>query len=107
MQPRSLDEARRLYPTLGFALYAYTPGGAVTLEVHDAGQVFAWTAETEARAWEVAFPIDEPPPEIDELAAAHSASPAVSDPSQDADFVELPEIEADEPAPSAPPSVFD
>lgn len=90
-QPRTLDEARRLFPALGFALYAYAPGLPVTLEVHDdTGTVFTWKADTEAAAFDQAFP-DEP-------------APAVSDPSQDDPPDELPEIEADEPA---PPSVFD
>ncbi|MBA9068023.1 hypothetical protein FHR71_001758 [Methylobacterium sp. RAS18] len=93
-QPRTLDEARRLFPTLGFALYAYAPGLPVTLEVHDdTGTVFTWKAGTEAAAFAQAFPeTDEQPPAT------------ASDPSQDTAFVELPEIEADEPA---PPSVFD
>lgn len=100
MQPRSLDEARRLFPTLGFALYAYAPGLPVTLEVHDAdGAVFTWKADTEAAAFAQAFP-DEGQP----VCELERAPPAASDPSQDADFVELPEIEADTPA---PPSVFD
>lgn len=93
-QPRSLDEARRLFPALGFALYAYTPGLPVTLEVHDGDALFSWTADTEAAAFAQAFPDEQP------LAA-------VSDPSSDSPFGppdELPEIEADEPA---PPSVFD
>jgi len=113
MQPRNLDEARRLHPSLGFALYAYTPGGAVTLEVHDGGEVFSWTAVTEARAWEVAFPVDEPPAEVLTRTPPNSSevvewpAPASSDPSQDADEIDLPEIEADEPAPPAHPSVFD
>lgn len=93
MQPRSLDEARRLFPALGFALYAYAPGLPVTLEVHDdTGTVFTWKADTEAAAFAQAFP------------EADAPAPAASDPSQDTNFVELPEIEADAPA---PPSVFD
>lgn len=56
----SLDEARRLNPDLGFALYAYEPGGAVTLEIHDpAGEVFTFTANSEEAAFAVAFPADQ------------------------------------------------
>lgn len=59
MSISSLDEARRLNPDLGFALYAYEPGGAVTLEIHDpAGEVFTFTAESEEAAFAVAFPPD-------------------------------------------------
>ena len=59
MSISSLDAARRLNPDLGFALYAYEPGGAVTLEIHDpAGEVFTFTAETEEAAFAVAFPAD-------------------------------------------------
>ncbi|RUP22326.1 hypothetical protein [Methylobacterium sp.] len=60
MQPRSLDEARRLYPAIGFALYAMDPKGPVTLELLDpevSDQIpLSWTAATEARVWEQAFP---------------------------------------------------
>jgi len=59
-QPRSLDEARRLYPALAMFLYAQTPGGPVTLEIVDpevSDQIpLSWTAPTEREAWEKAFP---------------------------------------------------
>lgn len=59
MSISSLDEARRLNPELGYALYAYEPGGAVTLEIHDpTGEVFTFTADTEEAAFAVAFPAD-------------------------------------------------
>lgn len=64
---QSLDEARRRYPHLGMALYAYEPGGLVTLECHTpSGEVFTFIAETEALAIAKAFPPDvddEPAPE--------------------------------------------
>ncbi|MFY9292802.1 MAG: hypothetical protein WAP03_19225 [Methylorubrum rhodinum] len=57
MQPRSLDEARRLLPHIGFAVYAYEPGGAVVLELHNHGEVaVSFTAPTEREAWEQVFP---------------------------------------------------
>lgn len=61
-QPRSLDEARSLYPDIGFTLYAMEPGGPVTLELLEEGdpgeapQAIVWTAPTEREAWEKAFP---------------------------------------------------
>lgn len=55
-QPRSLDEARSLYPDIGFTLYAMDPYGPVTLELIDKGETYSWSAATEARVWEQAFP---------------------------------------------------
>lgn len=52
----TLDELRAARPALGFAVYAYTPGGGVTLEVHDAGDVYEFSAPTEAEAIAKAFP---------------------------------------------------
>ena len=53
----SLDEARAGNPDLGFALYGYEPGGAVTLEVHTPdGEVFTWSGATEADVFALAFP---------------------------------------------------
>ena len=53
----SLDKARAAFPLLGLALYAYEPGGPVTLEVHTAdGQTFSFTGPTEAAVIARAFP---------------------------------------------------
>lgn len=52
----TLDQLRIARPTLGFAVYAYTPGGGVTLEVHDAGEVYEFSASTEVEAIAKAFP---------------------------------------------------
>ena len=52
----TLDDLRTAHPKLGFALYAYTPGGAVTLEVHDAGEVYSFVAPSEADVIAKAFP---------------------------------------------------
>lgn len=57
-----LDDLRALHPHLGFALYAYEPGGPVTLEIHDGGHVFQFRAPTEAAVLATAFP---PEPEPD------------------------------------------
>lgn len=51
-----LDELRRQRPGLGFALYAIEPGARVTLEVHDAGQVYTFEGPTAAAAITAAFP---------------------------------------------------
>lgn len=81
MQPRSLDEARRLRPDLGFSVYAIEPRGAVTLEVLDAEKSFTFTGATEAEVWAVAFPVDEPPfvPEPSDLSADKTSSTSVFD----------------------------
>lgn len=68
----TLDELRAARPALGFALYAYTPGGIVTLEVHSKGEVFEFRGETEAEAIAKAFPelaISQAPPS-EELASS-------------------------------------
>ena len=52
----TLDALRTAHPKLGFALYAYMPGGAVTLEVHDAGEVYSFIAPTEVAVIDKAFP---------------------------------------------------
>jgi hypothetical protein len=61
----TLDELRALLPALGFALYAYTPGGPVTLEVHAAEGVFTFTGPTEAAVIDAAFPQPEEIPDDD------------------------------------------
>lgn len=55
-QPRTLDEARSLYPDIGFTVYAIDPYGPVTLELLDSGETLSWSAATEAACWAVAFP---------------------------------------------------
>ena len=57
----SLDDLRKRHPQLGFAAYALTPGGLVTLEVHDNEQVFTFEGPTLAAAVAVAFPKPKPP----------------------------------------------
>lgn len=53
----TFDELRALHPQLGFAVYAYEPGGAVTLEVHAPdGQTYEFTGPTLEAAIEAAFP---------------------------------------------------
>ena len=83
MQPRnsicSLDELRRAHPELGAALYAYEPGGPVTLEIHTPdGQVYPFTGDTEAAALAVAFP-PELPAVDDENADRHEPTPNIFD----------------------------
>jgi hypothetical protein len=49
---------------MGLALYAYEPGGDVTLEVHTPdGQTFPFTGPTEAAVLARAFPSLTTPPE--------------------------------------------
>jgi len=59
----TLDDLRAAHPTLGFAVYAYTPGEPVTLEVHDAGNVYTFTAATLQAVVDEAFPpvVSQPP----------------------------------------------
>lgn len=53
----TIDDARAAFPKLGLALYAYDPGGPVTLEVHTAdGQTFTFSGPTEAAVIARAFP---------------------------------------------------
>lgn len=57
MMPTCLDSLRREHPALGFALYAYEPGGDVTLEVHSVfGEITSFTGSSAATAIEQAFP---------------------------------------------------
>lgn len=58
-----LDAVRAAFPKLGLALYAYTPGGPMTLEIHAEGQTFSFTGPTEAALVRRAFPSLRPPPE--------------------------------------------
>lgn len=53
----TLDDARAAFPKLGLAIYAYEPGGPITLEVIAAdGQTFSFTGATEAALIARAFP---------------------------------------------------
>lgn len=56
-----LDDLRAARPELGLALYAFEPGGEVTLEVHHEGKVYPFKGATEAEAILAAFPMEEPP----------------------------------------------
>lgn len=58
----TLDQARAAYPHLGMAVYAFEPGGPVTLEVHAPNEeTWAFEAATEAAAIALAFPAEDPP----------------------------------------------
>lgn len=59
----SLDEARAAFPHLGLAVYAYDPGGPVTVEVHANGETWTFEAPTFAAAMDRAFPSLARPPE--------------------------------------------
>ncbi|WP_439392583.1 hypothetical protein ACRQ5Q_24485 [Bradyrhizobium sp. PMVTL-01] len=61
MRP-SLDDLRRARPDLALAVYAMEPGGEVTLEIYDGGQVYAFKGATEADAILAAFPQETAPP---------------------------------------------
>lgn len=70
----TLDDARAAFPRLGIAIYAYEPGGPVTLEVIAAdGQTFSFTGATEAAVVARAFPSLVPP-------AAEPEPPAIPEP---------------------------
>lgn len=61
------DRIRRVHRWSGLAVYAYEPGGPVTLEVLTPdGQTYAWTAptlrEAAARAFPDLMPGEEPAP---------------------------------------------
>lgn len=59
---KTLDEIRAKYPHLGLALYAYEPGGMVTLECHSGKEVFVFVGPTEAEAVSAGFPDEDPAP---------------------------------------------
>lgn len=45
----TLDRVREDWPEFGFAVYAFTPGAGVTLEVHAPnGDIFTFSGATEA-----------------------------------------------------------
>lgn len=76
----TLDDLRAARPSLGFALYAYTPGGDVTLEIHDGGEVFTFAAPTEGEAIASAFPpCSCVPPVIAPEASGGTHEPSVFD----------------------------
>lgn len=59
----TLDDIRARFPHLGFAVYAYTPGGPVTLECIAAdGSIFKFTGATEHDAVMTGFGDDLQPP---------------------------------------------
>lgn len=51
-----LDDLRRAFPRLGFALYALDPAGAVTFEVYDGDAVYTFSGPSAAAAMSIAFP---------------------------------------------------
>lgn len=58
----TLDDARRDFPLLGFALYAYEPSGTVTLEIMDAyGSTHTFKGASEEIVFRAAFPAYEKP----------------------------------------------
>lgn len=58
----TLDQARRQFHHLGFAVYAFEPGGAVHLEIHAPnGQTFDFHAPTLDAALALAFPPEADP----------------------------------------------
>lgn len=59
----TLDDLRTKHPDLGFALYAFEPGGPVTLEVITPdGAVFSFSGPSATGALLLAFPPALPPP---------------------------------------------
>jgi len=66
-----LDDLRAARPELGLALYAYTPGGHLTLEILHGGETFVFTGATEHDAIEAAFPS---PPEAEQPSPPPAAS---------------------------------
>ena len=64
----TLDDLRARFPHLGFGVYAYEPGGHVTLEIHMPGNdIHTLTGPTLGACIESAFPeVAQPTPEPDE-----------------------------------------
>ena len=54
--PPSFDDVRAGWTGIGLALYAFEPGGEVTLEIHSEGQVYTFNAPTAEAAFAIAFP---------------------------------------------------
>ena len=63
----TLDEVRARHPDLGFALYAFDPGGEVTLEVLDGDDLFSFTGPSAEDVLARAFP--EPPQPTRDISA--------------------------------------
>ncbi len=60
----TLDDARAAHPGFGFALYAFEPGGPVTMEVIALdGSIFPFTGPSEQAVLDLAFP-PAPPPNV-------------------------------------------
>jgi hypothetical protein len=70
----TLDDLRAAMPDLGFALYAYVPGGPVTLEIHAEEGVFTFSGPTEAAAVAAAIPQTEEPAD-DSPTVVHPSEP--------------------------------
>ena len=63
----TLDEIRAAYPHLGIALYAYEPGGPVTLEVFSQGEIAAsFEGHTVGDVIAAAFPVHDDDSQSDE-----------------------------------------
>jgi len=75
----TFDEARQARPTFGFAVYAYEPGGPITLEVHTpVDGLFTFEGPTLQAALDRAFPPPLPQPEV-EIPAAEPETPNAFD----------------------------
>ncbi len=59
----TFDEARARYPLFGLAIYAYEPGGLVTLEVLIGDETHTFTGATQQAALDLAFPPESQIPE--------------------------------------------
>ena len=114
----SLDELRAAYPHLGFALYAFEPGGDVTLEVHDTGTVLTTTGPTAEAAIAKAFPhFVESLPLVDLFGAAPAPEPPAAAPpvpprrasgirpAPTPEELDIPGFLKREPKPATPPTV--
>lgn len=70
----TFDEMRARYPHLGYAVYAYSPGGSVTLEITGGDESWTVEAPTMEMAIDCAYPPDlfeqEPEPEPDPVIEA-------------------------------------
>ncbi len=59
----TFDEARAAFPQMIFNVYAFEPGGSVTLETIVGGESFTFTGDTLQAALDRAFPpVVEPEP---------------------------------------------
>lgn len=63
------DLAREKHNHLGFAVYAYTPGGAVTLELHVGDILYKFEAQTLGECLKQAFGEPEVRPEEPDIFA--------------------------------------